>query len=135
MALDPLTAALNIGQTLLDRLIPDKTMANQAKADLLKMQVAGELQGMMAQIGVDQTEASSTNWFVSGWRPAVGWVCVIGLLSQFIVRPFALFVCALLHKTVDYPVLDMGTLLTLLLGMLGLTAARTVEKINDAARN
>lgn len=133
MALDPITAALNIGEALIDRLIPDKTAANQAKANLITMQVQGDLAQIMGQIEIDKTEASSVNWFVSGWRPAVGWVCVLGLMSQFLVRPFVIFACNYFHRTTDYPSLDMGTLMVLLTGMLGLGMARTVEKINDVA--
>jgi hypothetical protein len=33
-------------------------------------------------------------------------------------------------KTVVFPVLDLGTLATLLFGMLGLSGMRTVEKVN-----
>lgn len=140
MAFDPISAALDIGSKLIDRLWPDPSQANAAKLELMKMTQTGELAQLTAdtdlakaQAAINQAEAGNANLFVSGWRPAVGWVCAAGLFSQFIVRPFAEFAAHLLQHPVDYPSLDIGTLLTLLLGMLGLGAMRTVEKTQGVA--
>jgi hypothetical protein len=42
MALDPVTAVLDIGGKLIDRMWPDPAVADQAKLELLKMQQTGE---------------------------------------------------------------------------------------------
>jgi Holin of 3TMs, for gene-transfer release len=123
---NPLTA-------LIDRLVPDKAANDAAKAQLAQMALAGELQAVAGQIQINLAEAGARSLFVSGWRPFVGWVCGVGLASQFLFRPFVMFGCRLAGRPLDYPSLDMGTLLTLLFGMLGLGAARTVEKVNGVA--
>ena len=64
----------------------------------------------------------------------MGWVCALGLATQFLVRPFAIWLSPVFHLQAGFPELDMGTLLTLLLGMLGLGAMRTVEKVQGVAR-
>lgn len=133
MALDPVTAALDIGGKLLDRLWPDPTQKAQAALQLLTLQQSGELAQMTAQLQVDQEEAKNPSVFVSGWRPFVGWVCASGLAVQFIVNPLFTWIAALLHHPVAFPSLDMGTLMTLLAGMLGLGGMRTVEKLNGVA--
>jgi hypothetical protein len=137
---DAVAAVAGIGGKLIDRLIPDPTAAADAKLKFAQMVQDGELARLTAdndiikgQLEVNKTEAANTSVFVSGWRPAVGWVCATGLLSQFIFRPFALFTANLAHHPVDFPSLDMGTLLTLLAGMLGFGAMRSVEKINGVA--
>jgi hypothetical protein len=94
--------------------------------------LAADLQQAQMQADVNKQEASSSSMFVAGWRPAVGWVCAVGLLTQFLVAPLTTWVAALLGKTVVFPTLDMGTLMTLLLGMLGLGGMRTYEKISAA---
>lgn len=141
MAFDPMTAVLDIGGKLIDRLIPDPAQKSAAALELLRLQQTGELAQLAAdtdlakgQLAVNAVEAASPSTFTSGWRPAVGWVCAAGLASQFLVRPLLTWGAALVNHPVDYPSLDMGTLLTLLLGMLGMTAARTVEKLGGVAK-
>lgn len=140
MALDPISAALDLGTTIIERIWPDKTQQDAAKLELLKMQANGELARITAQTdedkaqaAVNQAEASNPSLFVAGWRPAVGWVCAAGLASQFLIGPYATWAAALFGKTAAVPPLDMGTLLTLLLGMLGIGALRTAEKFKGVA--
>lgn len=83
----------------------------------------------IAQVGVDRAEAGSGNLFVMGWRPGVGWVCAAAFAWQFVLAPITQFVATAMHHPVTLPVLDFGELQTVLLGLLGLGAARTVEKI------
>lgn len=140
MSFDPVSAALDIGGKLIDRLWPDPAQRDAAKLELMKMTQNGELAKLTAetdlakaQIATNTAEAGNSNLFVSGWRPGVGWVCAIGLLSQFLIRPFAMFIAQCLGHVIDYPSLDMGTLLTLLAGMLGFGAMRMNEKLNGVA--
>ena len=127
MALDPITAALDIGGKLIDRLWPDPTQADLAKLELFRLQQSGELQQIAGQLEVNKVEATNTSVFVSGWRPFIGWICGPGLAYQFLVYPILV---AFVPKIVQ---LDMGTLLTLLAGMLGLGAMRTQEKLQGVA--
>jgi len=71
---------------------------------------------------------------VSGWRPAVGWVCVIGMAGNFITIPFTNMILEIAGYDVSLPLIDMETLLPVLLGMLGLGAMRTVEKVKQVER-
>lgn len=92
-----------------------------------------ENQGLHAQIEVNKVEAGSSSVFVAGWRPAVGWVCCLGLLYSFIIQPLGLW-AATIYKVPGPPVLDMGVLLQLLVGLLGLSAFRSWEKKEGVAR-
>lgn len=130
----------NIGGKVIDRIWPDPAQAAAAKLELLKMQQSGELAQLAAetdlrkgQLAVNQAEAGNANIFVSGWRPFVGWVCGVGLLTQFLIGPYMTWGAALFGKVAAFPTLDMGTLLTLLLGMLGLGGMRTMEKLQGKA--
>ena len=141
MAFDPISAALDIGGKLIDRLWPDPAQRDAAKLELLKMQQSGELAQLAAetelakgQLAVNAEEAKSGSVFVSGWRPAIGWICGMALFSEFIARPFFLFSAHVFGFTAAYPELDMGDLTTLLFGMLGLGAMRTHEKVNGVTK-
>lgn len=140
MAFDPLSAALDIGGKVIDRLWPDPAQRDAAKLELLKLQQEGELKALLAdvelakgQMEVNKAEAENPSVFVSGWRPGVGWVCVLALFSQFIVRPFFEFGAHLAGYVVQYPGLDTGDLMTLLTGMLGIGVMRTTEKLRGVA--
>lgn len=110
---------------------PTTAMETQEKLTEIQLQLQGKLiDQVSAQLAVDQAEASNPNMFVAGWRPAIGWICGMGLFTQFIVNPLATWGAALAGHPIAFPSLDLGTLMTLLLGMLGLAGARTFEKVS-----
>ena len=85
---------------------------------------------MQGQLEINKAEAESKSFFRGGWRPAVGWVCVIGLFYSFVLRPVLPWIISTVgFETEPLPPMDMGTLLPLLGGMLGLGGFRTYEKI------
>lgn len=135
MSLDPITAISDLASTVLNRVLPDKSAQAAAQTALAQMKESGELAQIAAQTTVDNTEAASSSIFVAGWRPFVGWVCGSGMAYQFIVRPLLTFGSHFIGHPVDAPGLDMGTLMELLAGMLGLAGMRTAEKIQGVACN
>lgn len=128
MAFDPVTAALDIGGKLIDKLWPDPAQRDAAKLKLLELQQAGEL----AQISVNQEEAKSSSLFVSGWRPSIGWVCSVACAWNWIGLPVAKFsVLFLGYAAIDMSPADLSEMMPILLGMLGLGGLRTIEKLNS----
>ena len=136
-----LGSVFDFGGKIIDKMFPDKDAADRAKLELFKLQQAGELQQLAqefelakSQIAVNQQEAQSASVFVSGWRPAIGWVCALALAYQYLIRPVAVW--ALRARGVDVP--DMpgldDNLWQLLMGMLGLGGLRTFEKVKGATR-
>jgi len=81
-----------------------------------------EKQKNEAQTRINAAEAKHPSIFIAGWRPAVGWVCVIGVFIQFIVYPLVKIVHSSLAP------IDMTQLIALLVSLLGLGAYRTYEK-------
>lgn len=128
MSFDPITAAMDLGGKIIDRVLPDKAANDAAKAKLLEMQVAGDLAVVTGQLDVDKTEAASNSIFVAGWRPFIGWVCGSALGYQYILSPIGQWCCALFGHPVAAPVLDIGQLMTLLLSMLGMGVLRSYDK-------
>lgn len=134
MAFDPISAALDIGGKLIDRLWPNPVEAEKAKYELFKLQQSGELQLAVGQMEINKVEASSTNLFVSGWRPWVGWVGGISLAYIAILEPILRFVSVVYFQyTGSFPVIDTTISLQVLMGMLGFGGLRTYEKLKDVA--
>lgn len=140
MAFDPISIALDIGSKVIDRLWPDPLQASAAKLELLKMQQSGELAQLAsntelakAQLEVNAEEAKNSSIFVAGWRPFIGWVCGAAFAWNWIGLPIGVFAAALLDKELHLSPADMSEMLPVLLGMLGLGALRSVEKIKKVA--
>jgi hypothetical protein len=127
-------AIVEIGARLLDKLIPDQEARAKAQTELLRAAQDQDFQLALAQIHVNREEAANASIFVSGWRPAVGWVCVAGLVYNFVVYPFLLWLVAAYEFKFTPPPILHDTLMELVLGMLGLGALRTVEKWKGVAR-
>lgn len=126
--------------SLIEKYIPSAADKAAAQLELVKVQQSSEFQELDAQIkfaqmqaDTNKAEASSGDKFSSRWRPLIGYVCGIGLAVQFLVGPLFTWGAALCGHPIVFPQLDMGTLMTLLLGMLGLGSMRTVEKLNGKA--
>lgn len=128
----PLTSLLDIGKTLIEKLIPDPKAKAEATLRLLELEQAGDLAVIQAQVEINKAEAANANVFISGWRPMVGWICAAGLGMQFIGLPLVTWGSILINHAVVLPALDMSMLMTLLIGMLGLGGMRTVEKLSGA---
>ena len=105
--------AINAGLQIVNKFIPDPNQRQEAEAALRESLQQWDAQ----QAQVNANEAQNSNLFVSGWRPAIGWVGAIGLLYQYLLRPIA--VGAGWH---DLPTLDQSLmeLITAMLGMAGL---------------
>lgn len=134
MAFDPVSAALDIGGKLIDRLWPDPTQAAQAKLELLKLQQSGDLAQITGQLEINKVEAANSSVFVAGWRPAIGWVCALALFYQYLVRPIAQGAFAAAGHPLPLLVGLDDNLWQLLLGMLGLGGLRTYEKVQGVTK-
>lgn len=131
---------ISLGLKVLDKVIPDPAAKSEAQFRLLQLAQTGELSQiesetklLLAQSQTNQTEAASSDPFVRRWRPAVGWVCCLGLTYQFLLGPLLTWLGPLAGLTAAPPSLDLGDLVTLLTGLLGLGTLRTAEKLKGVA--
>lgn len=129
ITIDPtagLQAVTGLADDLLKRLWPDKTEAERA-------QMAAALTVLQGQLDANRAEAASPSLFVAGWRPFIGWICGMACGWNWIGLPVAKFALAALGHPVALSPADLAEMWPLLLGMLGLGAYRTVEKIKGVA--
>ena len=128
---------------IINKLIPDKTAAAAAVAKLQQMAAQGELTEELQQLAsvttaqsdINKVEAASAKTFVAGWRPFIGWVCGAALLLAYILGPLFTWITALAGRPTPFPAFDIGTLMPLMFGLLGMGTLRTVEKVKGAQGN
>ena len=138
-----ISGLFSAAQSLIERFFPDPEKKAAAQLELLKMQQNGELALLASetdlaklQIQTNVEEAKSTNWFVAGARPFIMWTCGVALAYVSIVEPVSRFVAKVWFGYVgDFPIIDTNLTMQILMGILGLGAYRTAEKIKGAEGN
>ncbi len=114
---------------LLDKFIEDKDQKAKLAHELATMADKHAQEAMLAQLEINKAEAASGSLFKGGWRPFVGWTCGIAFAYHFVLQPLLIFIFAYIGlETPDLPQFDVGTLLPVLGGMLGIGGLRSYEK-------
>uniref|UniRef100_A0A6H1ZZC2 Putative holin n=1 Tax=viral metagenome TaxID=1070528 RepID=A0A6H1ZZC2_9ZZZZ len=81
MSFDPLTAVMDLGGKIIDKIWQDPTQRDQAKLELLKMQQSGELDAVKVQMSAILAEAQSSDPWTSRARPSFLYVMYIMILA------------------------------------------------------
>jgi len=125
MAFDPVSAAVDVGGKLIDRLWPDPAQRDQAKLKLMELQQSGALAQLAAETELSKgaadiikTEAAG-GFLASSWRP-ITMLIFVGLI---VARWFGLAAPNL--QEAEY--LKLWDIVQLGLG--GYVIGRSVEKI------
>lgn len=137
----PLLAVISAIVPLIDKLIPDPQAAAEAKLKAMEMAQKGELATLdadlrlaLGQIEVNSEEAKDPSLFKSGWRPAVGWMCLAGFGYMALVRPLLPWVLTVTGvQAPPLPAIDTAEIGALLFGLLGLGGMRTAERLKGKA--
>lgn len=109
---------------LLSRWIPDPEQRQRAV-----MEIVGVLQASdQAQAEINKIEAASDSLFVAGWRPALGWLGVGGVAYVWVGQPMLTWLSVNVGWIAP-PALDTQEIFSLLFGLLGLAAYRSIERI------
>ena len=124
----------DVGEVIKDvrEAITGKAIEDPAKKAEIELKLKELEQAInLGQIEVNKAEANNTNWFVAGWRPAIGWIGAFALGYTYILSPLIDWACALANLHIATPRPDMGMLFNLILAMLGFGGMRTYEKIKN----
>lgn len=126
MAMDPITAGMDLAGQVIGRIWPDKSQQERE-------QLAAAVQLVQGQLQVNAAEAASPGNFKGGWRPFIGWVCGVACAWNWIGLPVAMFAAKWAGHPVEFAPANLSEMMPILLGMLGLGGLRTVERINGKA--
>ena len=126
-AIESVAAVVN---NVLDKFVADKDLKQKLEHELqMELQKAN-----IAQIQVNQEQAKHSSLFVSGARPAIMWVCCLGLLWSFFIAPIMNWFLFIYDSSIPLPEINTEGLLTLTLSLLGLGGFRSYEKMKGVAR-
>lgn len=119
---------------LLDKFIEDKDQKAVLAHEIATIADKQANEQAVAQIELNKVEAAHQSMFVAGWRPAVGWVCALAMLLNFILIPFINLGLEFGGLDLELNLIDMETMMPVLFGMLGLGGMRTFEKSRKVSR-
>ena len=122
-----LSSLIGPATSLLDKVIEDKDQKAKLAHEIATMAERHSQEALKAQLEINKMEAAHKSLFVAGWRPAIGWICALGLLYNTIIANIVAI-------WVSVPEVDTTLLVPVMMGMLGIGAMRTVEKVNRVSR-
>ena len=122
-----LSSLIGPATKLLDKVIEDKDEKNALAHEIATMAERHAQELAQGQLEVNKVEAAHKSLFVAGWRPAIGWVCALGLFYNVILAN-------IIGIWVDVPEIDTTLLVPVMMGMLGLGAMRSYEKVQGVSR-
>ncbi len=121
---------------VISEFVEDKDKANALAFKLSTMGAEHAHNETMEIHKTNQQEAAHKSLFVAGWRPFIGWTCGMGLAFNFVGMPILSYTFIISGSDIPTPSpLDMSTMMPVIMGMLGLGAARSYEKVKGVARN
>jgi hypothetical protein len=120
---------------IVGRFLPeDKEARAKAERDL-EAQLAVHLAKIdIAQLNINKAEASHRSIFVAGWRPFIGWTCGTALAYTYVLQPILVFSLGQTGHLVTLPTMELGEMMPVLMGMLGLGGLRTFEKFKGVSK-
>ena len=121
-----LGAVSDLANTVIGKIWPDKSAAEQ-------QQLAAAVMVVQGQLDINKTEAANPSVFVSGWRPFIGWVCGAACAWNWIGLPIAAMALKVYQIDIPLSSANLTEMMPILMGMLGLGGLRTIEKINGVA--
>ena len=124
MVLGIADSVIGVAGKVLDKFVEDKDLKTKLNAELKQQMISLDL--AQAQANIEQAKHPSI--FVSGARPAIMWVCCFALAWQFILAPISSWIIITWYPQVTLPSLETGELVSLIMALLGLGAARSFEK-------
>jgi hypothetical protein len=120
--------------SLVGKFIEDKDQKNKLAHDLATLASRHAQELAKSQIETNKEQAKHPSLFVAGARPAIMWICALGLFTQFFLLPIAEWATAIWMPGVDLPKLNTEGLMTLTLSLLGLGGMRSFEKSKGVSR-
>ena len=129
-----ITSLIAPATKLIGKYIDNKSKKAELASKIATMAQEHAQELAKGQIEINKEQAKHPSIFVSGARPAIMWVCCLGLLWQFFIQPIVTYVAILFNPDFVPLNLEMEGLVMLVTSLLGLGSMRSFEKSKGIAR-
>ena len=129
-----ITSLIPVATKLIGKYIDNKSKKAELASKIATMAQEHAQELAKGQIEINKEQAKHPSIFVSGARPAIMWVCCLGLLWQFFIQPIVTYVAVLFNPDFVPLNLEMEGLVMLVTSLLGLGSMRSFEKSKGIAR-
>lgn len=147
--MDPISAILETGSTIIDKIWPDADEAEKRKLELASIAASGDMQRLQAevkllagQIEINKIDATSQSKFQAWWRPAIGWVGAVSLFLMYVPKALVMtYIWTVQAITMlnawdgasnlivpVFPDLGVSDIIGLVMALLGVASMRSYDK-------
>lgn len=133
VSFNPIDAIAGVVGKVLDK-IPDGNLRKEIEKELNEQLFSVVNQQNQGQTELNKIDANSNSFFRAGWRPAMGWVCVLGLCYTYLFQPILATAAVMWFPALVVPAVNVDALMYLIMALLGLGGLRTYEKIAPTGR-
>ena len=130
-----ITSLIPVATKLIGKYIDNKSKKAELASKIATMAQEHAQELAKGQIEINKEQAKHPSIFVSGARPAIMWVCCLGLPWQFFIQPIVTYVAILFNPDFVPLNLEMEGLVMLVTSLLGLGSMRSFEKSKGIARD
>ena len=115
---------------IVDEIYTSDDERNQAKIAIKKVEAELKKRQMDINLADAQSKAGGISGMIQRiWRPLIGFSCALAIFWEYVLKQFLMFLIATFNwETKPLPELDMGTLMPLVMALLGMGALRSYEK-------
>tara|TARA_R110002020_G_scaffold35098_1_gene106122 strand:- start:239 stop:670 length:432 start_codon:yes stop_codon:yes gene_type:complete len=116
---------------IVDELYTSEEEREQAKLAIKKVEAELKKRQMDINLADAQSKAGGVSGMIQRiWRPLIGFSCALAIFWEYVLKQFLMFLIATFSwETKPLPELDMGTLMPLVMALLGMGALRSYEKV------
>lgn len=143
MSFDPISAALELGTSVINRIWPDPAKQAEEQRKLQELAQNGRLEELNAhvkllvgQMEINEESAKHKSVFVAGARPFIIWVGGFSMAWSGVIHPLLVWLVTVFYPEVTPPpLIESGALTAIVTGLLGVGGMRSFDKSKGVETN
>lgn len=143
MSFDPISAALELGTSVVNKIWPDPVKQAEEQRKLQELAQKGDLEALNAevkllvgQMKINEESAKHKSLFVAGARPFIIWVGGFSMAWSGVIHPLLEWLVTVFAPGIQPPpLIESGALTAIVTGLLGIGGMRSFDKTKGVETN